>query len=45
MRLYAKLEKRSDVCVGCSAPCNGVCPVGVAIQERTTEARRLLSLV
>ncbi len=45
MRLYAKLEKQADVCVGCSAPCNGVCPVGITIQQRTTEAHRLLALV
>ncbi len=44
MRLYAALEKQADVCIGCSAPCLGVCPHGIPIQERTIEAHRLLTL-
>ena len=44
MRLYAKLEKQANVCLGCSAPCTGACPVGVAIGERTAEAHRLLTV-
>jgi len=43
MRLYANLEKRADVCIGCSAPCSGSCPLGVPIQERTIGAHRLLT--
>ena len=43
MRLYAQLEKKADVCTGCSAPCAGVCPEGVAIRERTLGAHRILS--
>ncbi len=43
--LYAKLEKKADVCIGCAAPCVGACPEGVPIQERTTGAHRLLTLV
>jgi len=41
---YARLEKQADVCIGCSAPCTGACPFGIAIQERTIEAHRLLTL-
>jgi predicted aldo/keto reductase-like oxidoreductase len=44
MRLYANLEKQADVCTGCSAPCTGVCPYRVPIQERTTETHRMLTL-
>lgn len=44
MALYAKLEKQADVCIGCAAPCVGVCPQGVPIQERTSGAHRLLTL-
>ena len=43
MRLYARLEKQADVCVGCSAPCLGACPHGVPIQERTLGAHRMLT--
>jgi predicted aldo/keto reductase-like oxidoreductase len=42
MRLYARLRKQADVCVGCSAPCVGACPHGVPIQERTVGAHELL---
>jgi predicted aldo/keto reductase-like oxidoreductase len=44
MRLYAKLEQKADVCIGCSAPCAGACPHGVPIQERTSGAHDLLTL-
>jgi predicted aldo/keto reductase-like oxidoreductase len=44
MRLYSRLEKNASVCVGCSAPCAGSCPVGIPIQERTSGAHELLSL-
>jgi predicted aldo/keto reductase-like oxidoreductase len=44
MSEYAKLEKQADVCVGCAAPCNGACPYGVPIQERTMGAHELLTL-
>jgi aryl-alcohol dehydrogenase-like predicted oxidoreductase len=43
MRLYGKLEKNASVCVGCSAPCAGACPLGVAIQDRVTGAHELLT--
>ena len=43
MRLYSQLEKQADVCIGCSAPCLGVCPHGVPIQERTIGAHRMLT--
>ena len=43
MRLYSKLEKQADVCVGCAAPCTGACPYGVPIQEKTTGAHRMLT--
>jgi hypothetical protein len=45
IRQYAALEKRADLCIGCSAPCAGACPHGVPIQERMIGAHRLLSLV
>jgi len=44
MRLYAKLPVQADVCTGCSAPCAGACPHGIAIPERTQEAHGLLTL-
>ena len=44
MRLYARLEKRADVCTGCSAPCLGSCPVGIDIPTRTRRAHELLTL-
>jgi ferredoxin len=44
MRLYARLERQANACAGCSAPCAGVCPHGVPIQERTSGAHRLLTL-
>jgi predicted aldo/keto reductase-like oxidoreductase len=44
MRQYARLERKADVCLGCSAPCTGACPHGVQIQERTIGAHRMLTL-
>jgi uncharacterized protein len=44
MRLYARLEKNASVCASCSAPCTGVCPIGVPIQERMIGAHELLRL-
>ncbi|HEU4430006.1 MAG TPA: aldo/keto reductase [Myxococcota bacterium] len=44
MRLYAQLEKRADVCTGCSAPCLGSCPVGIDIPTRTRGAHAMLTL-
>jgi predicted aldo/keto reductase-like oxidoreductase len=43
MRLYAALERQADVCIGCSAPCTGICPHGIPIQDRTTETHSMLS--
>ena len=43
MRLYSSLEKQASVCVSCSAPCTGTCPVGISIQERTIGAHNLLT--
>ncbi len=44
MRLYARLEKNAAVCVSCSAPCLGSCPLGIPIQERMIGAHELLRL-
>jgi len=44
MRLYAALEKNASVCASCSAPCTGVCPIGIPIQERMVGAHELLRL-
>lgn len=44
MRLYAKLERQADACIGCSAPCADACPHGLPIQERTSGAHGLLTL-
>jgi predicted aldo/keto reductase-like oxidoreductase len=44
MRLYARLERQADVCIGCAAPCTGACPHGIPIQERTIDTHRLLTL-
>jgi len=47
MRLYGALpaDQRVTACAGCSAPCLGTCPVGVAIPERLAGAHDLLTLV
>ena len=44
MRLYSRLEKQADVCLGCSAPCTSACPHGVDIPTRTRETHRMLTL-
>ena len=44
MRLYARLEKQADVCLGCSAPCLSACPHGVDIPTRTRETHQMLTL-
>jgi predicted aldo/keto reductase-like oxidoreductase len=44
MRLYGELSKNASVCLSCSAPCAGSCPVGIPIQERMTGAHELLTL-
>jgi hypothetical protein len=43
MRLYAALDKKADLCIGCAAPCTGACPEGVAIQERMIGAHEMLT--
>jgi Fe-S-cluster-containing dehydrogenase component len=43
MRLYARLERKADLCIGCSAPCTGACPHGIPIQQRTLGAHEMLS--
>jgi len=43
MRLYSQLEKQASVCVSCSAPCTGSCPVGIPIRERAIGAHELLT--
>jgi len=44
MELYANLERKADLCTGCSAPCTGSCPQGVAIQDRMLGAHEKLTL-
>ena len=44
MQGYAKLARDASACAGCSAPCLGSCPLGIAIPQRTAEAHRLLTL-
>ena len=44
MQQYAGLVRNAEACLGCAAPCAGACPDGIAIQQRTTEAHRLLTL-
>jgi len=44
MERYAKLPVNASACVGCSAPCLGSCPLGIAIPERTRGAHALLTL-
>ncbi len=45
MRLYAGLEKKANVCVGCLAPCASACPHGVHIPERMIAAHQMLTFV
>jgi uncharacterized protein len=42
MRLYAKLEKRADLCAGCPGPCTNACTHGVRVRERMMGAHELL---
>jgi predicted aldo/keto reductase-like oxidoreductase len=44
MAQYAALGKNASVCAGCSAPCLGHCPAGIAIQERMVGSHELLHL-
>ena len=44
MELYAKLTVNASACIGCSAPCLGSCPLGIAIPARTQGAHALLTL-
>jgi hypothetical protein len=44
LRLYGNLGRNASVCAGCSAPCLGTCPVGVAIPERMRGAHELLTI-
>lgn len=44
MQQYARLVRDAEACLGCPAPCAGACPDGIAIQQATTEAHRLLTL-
>jgi predicted aldo/keto reductase-like oxidoreductase len=39
-----RLGKNAAVCAGCSAPCLGSCPIGIAIPQRMTGAHELLTL-
>jgi predicted aldo/keto reductase-like oxidoreductase len=41
---YAGLESNAGVCLSCSAPCLGSCPVGLDIKERMVGAHDLLTL-
>ena len=43
MEQYAKLETNASACLGCAAPCQGSCPLGIDISERTQGAHRLLT--
>ena len=46
MQLYSRLapDANASQCSGCSAPCLGSCPTGIAIPERMAEAHELLTL-
>lgn len=44
MRLYAALDRKADRCLGCPAPCESRCPVGIPIRDRMLGADRLLRL-
>jgi len=39
-----RLGKNAAVCAGCSAPCLGSCPIGIAIPQRMGGAHELLTL-
>jgi aryl-alcohol dehydrogenase-like predicted oxidoreductase len=42
-RLYTQLARDARVCAGCSAPCAGACPSGIAIQARMIGAHEMLA--
>jgi predicted aldo/keto reductase-like oxidoreductase len=42
MQLYANLDRKADLCLGCAAPCSGACPQGIAIRERMLGAHEKL---
>ena len=44
MRLYSDFETKASVCVGCSAPCAGACPLGIPIKDQAIGAHELLTL-
>ena len=44
-RLYAGLDNRADLCLGCSAPCAQACPFGIDVPERMRGAHELLGRV
>jgi ferredoxin len=44
MEQYARLERDASACRACTGPCVGSCPLGVRIQERTTDSHRMLKL-
>jgi predicted aldo/keto reductase-like oxidoreductase len=43
MRLYSKLERNASLCVSCSAPCTGTCPIGVPIRAKMMDAHHNLT--
>ena len=43
IRLYSQLTKNAAQCSGCSAPCLGSCPTGIAIPERMIDTHKLLA--
>ena len=44
MELYSRLERNASLCSGCSAPCEGACPVSIPIKKRLLEAHEMLTL-
>ena len=44
VELYARLDKKADLCASCPAPCSGACPQGIPIRSRMMEAERQLAL-
>lgn len=44
MRLYARLERNAQSCLGCPAPCAGTCPEGIPIRERLLASHHMLTL-
>jgi hypothetical protein len=44
MRAYSKLEVNASACATCAAPCQGSCPLGISIPDRTRGAHDLLTL-